>query len=101
MQTIAIIGCGAIGEAVAGYLADHEGVVIAVVIIKPGKDSRVRELFGEDVEIAHTIDDVVTRVDLVVDCAGHPGLRQHGARLPASVLRPGYFDNVTLNTCST
>ena len=78
MQTIAIIGCGAIGEAVAGYLADHEGVVIGVVIIKPGKDSRARELFGEDVEIAHTIDDVVTRVDLAVDCAGHPALRQHG-----------------------
>lgn len=78
MQTIAIIGCGAIGEAVAGYLADHKGVVIGAAIIEPGMDSRARELFGEDVEIAHTVDDVVTRVDLAVDCAGHPALRQHG-----------------------
>jgi aspartate dehydrogenase len=30
------------------------------------------------VEIAHTVDDVSTEVDLAVDCAGHPALRQHG-----------------------
>lgn len=83
MQTIAIIGCGAISEAVAGYLADHDSVAIGVAIIEPDMDSRAREVFGEDVEIAYTVGDVSMRIDLAVDCAGHPALRQHGAELLA------------------
>jgi len=78
MQTIAIIGCGAIGEAVAGYLAEYDDIDIGVAIIEEGMDSRAREVFGEDVEIVHKIDAVSTEVDLAVDCAGHPALRQHG-----------------------
>lgn len=78
MQTIAIIGYGAIGKAVAGYLANHDNVQTGVAIVKPGTGSRAREVFGDNVEIAHTIDDVKTQVDLAVDCAGHPALRQHG-----------------------
>lgn len=78
MQTIAIIGCGAIGEAVARYLADYSGINIAAAIIEPGMDSRARELFGADVEIAYRVEDVEAEADLAVDCAGHAALRQHG-----------------------
>ncbi len=78
MQTIAIIGCGAIAEAVAGYLADIDSVEIGATIIEPGTDSRAREVFGSDVEIASKVDEVTTQIDLAVDCAGHPALRQHG-----------------------
>ena len=74
MQTIAIIGCGAIGEAVAQYLADHADVRIAAAIIEPGMDKRARELFGDDVEIATSFDDSELGVDLAVDCAGHAAL---------------------------
>lgn len=81
MHTIAIIGCGAIGEAVAGYLADYDSVEIGVAIVKPGAGSRARDIFGNDVEVANSFDDVSTRVDLAVDCAGHPALRQHGERI--------------------
>ncbi len=73
-QTIAVIGCGAIGEAVARYLADCENVEIGVAITKPDADSRARDVFGNDVEIANNFDDVSTRVDLAVECAGHPAL---------------------------
>lgn len=78
MQTIAIIGCGAIGEAVAGYLADHDTIEIAVAIVEPGMEQRARDVYGPDIEIACNIEDVSIPVDLVADCAGHPGLRQHG-----------------------
>jgi len=78
MQTIAMIGCGAIGEAVAGYLADHDDVEIGVAIVNPGREVRAHDVFGADVEIASCLDDVRTQVDLAVDCAGHPALRQHG-----------------------
>jgi len=78
MQTLALIGCGAIAEAVAGYLADHDSVELGVVIVRPGSDEKARSLFGEDIEIASTFDDVTRQVDLVVDCAGHEALREHG-----------------------
>ena len=73
-----MIGCGAIGEAVAGYLADHDGVEIGVAIVNQGRDARARDVFGANVKVASRIDDVTTQVDLAVDCAGHPALRQHG-----------------------
>jgi len=78
MQTIAIIGCGAIGEAVAAYLTDNKNIEIGVAIIEPGMESRAREVFGENVEIVNDLGDVSTPIHLAADCAGHPALRQHG-----------------------
>lgn len=83
MQTIAIIGSGAIGEAVAGYLDEHDDVLIAAAVIEPGMDARAREVFGDEVEIVYAVNDVSTEVGLAVDCAGHPALRQHGAAVLA------------------
>lgn len=82
---VAIIGCGAIGEAVATYLAEQDTIRIGVAIVEPHMDNRAREIFGNDVEIVHCIEDVSTRIDLAVDCAGHSALRQHGA----AILRNG------------
>ncbi len=78
MRTIAIIGCGAIGEAVAAYLADHENIEIGVAVIEPGMESRARAVFGDDVEVANDFGEVATQIHLAADCAGHPALRQHG-----------------------
>lgn len=78
MRSIAIIGCGAIAEAVAGYLARHDDITIVAAIINPGRDARARAVFGDFAEIAHTVDDLDTELDLVADCAGHAALRQHG-----------------------
>ncbi len=81
MQTILIIGCGAIGEAVVRYLAGNEAVRVGAALIEPGTESLARELFGEDVEIGHEVHDISTAFDLAADCAGHPALRQHGAAI--------------------
>lgn len=81
MQTIAMIGSGAIGQAVAGYLAGHPDVDIAVAIAGPGGDARTRAAFGEAVDVVGNVDEIAMRVDLAVDCAGHAALRQHGAAL--------------------
>ena len=78
MQTIAIIGSGAIGEAVAGYLADHESIAIGVAVVEPGMESRGQDIYGQRVEVVANFADANTAVDLAVDCAGHPALRQHG-----------------------
>ena len=79
MHTIAIIGYGTIAEAVCAHLVEHDHVEIGVVITKPDGGARARRIFGETVEIARNVAEVTTVVDLFVDCAGHSGLRQHGA----------------------
>ena len=83
MQTIALIGCGAIGEAVANYLADNEAVRIGAAIVEPGFEEQAHAIFGDDVEVVHTIEDTKISIDLAADCAGHPGLRAHGAAILA------------------
>jgi aspartate dehydrogenase len=80
MLTIAIIGCGAIGEAVARYLSGARNIGIAAAIVREGRDARARELFGEDTAIVYDVDELATAIDVVVDCAGHGALRQHGAK---------------------
>jgi aspartate dehydrogenase len=83
MQSIAIIGCGAIGEAVARYIAQHNDVRIAAAIIEPGMEERAKEVFGDGVEIVCNVDDLRADLDLAADCAGHPALRQHGEAILA------------------
>jgi aspartate dehydrogenase len=83
MQRIAIIGCGAIGEAVAAYLADHDDVEIGVAIVNQGRDKRAREIYGEKIRVAYGVGDVDSDIEVAVDCAGHPALRQHGAAILA------------------
>ena len=81
MRSIAIIGCGAIGEAVAKYLSHYDEVSVAAAIIEPGMDDQAREIFGDATEIAYTVDDLSITPDLAADCAGHPALRQHGTQI--------------------
>lgn len=79
---IVVIGCGA----VAGYAVDHLGDAARIVaaIIEPGWEQRAREVFGDAVDIVHSVDDLSSRPDVVFDCAGHGALRQHGAQVLAS-----------------
>lgn len=84
MKLITVIGCGAIGEAVVRYLADHDDVAIAAAIIEPGADARARDVFGSGVQIAYDFDGVSADVELAADCAGHPALRQHGEAILSS-----------------
>ena len=80
MLRIAIIGCGAIGEAVAGYVADEKNVRIAAAIVNEGREDRARDVFGEGVAIAYGVGDLPIAIDVVADCAGHEALREHGVQ---------------------
>ena len=79
MQTILVIGCGAIGRAVARYLAPESAIRVGAAIIEPGAEAHAREAFGDAAEIGHGVNDISTAINLAVDCAGHAALRQHGA----------------------
>lgn len=83
MQNIAIIGSGAIGEAVAAFLAEHHDVTIVAAIVEPGMEARARDVFGSRANVVTDVASLSIPVDLAVDCAGHPALRQHGAEILA------------------
>lgn len=74
MQRIAVIGYGAI----AGYLAGRLDVTIGAALARPGREAAARAVFGE-VPVVTDVADLPEDVTLVVDCAGHSGLRAHGA----------------------
>jgi aspartate dehydrogenase len=93
LVAVAIIGCGAIGQAVAAYLAQYDDVDIAAAIVEAGMEARAREVFGENVEIATSFDRLSSRLDLAADCAGHPALRQHG-----EAILSGGLDLVTVSS---
>ncbi len=84
MQNIAIIGSGAIAEAVNRYLQDEQDILICAAIIEPGMEERARSVFGADVDIVLETSELSSDIDLAVDCAGHPALRQHGAAVLSS-----------------
>ncbi|MFK7752508.1 MAG: aspartate dehydrogenase [Sedimentitalea sp.] len=77
MSKIAVIGYGAVARYLAQAAADV-GIDIAGVITRPGRGDSARAVFGS-VPVFDTVAALPMDVELVVDCAGHPGLRAHGA----------------------
>ncbi|MDJ0793807.1 MAG: aspartate dehydrogenase [Woeseiaceae bacterium] len=84
MRTIAIIGFGAIGEAVARYLDKEPAAAVGTAIVRPGRDKQARRVFGPDIVVVHEVCELSSDIDLVVDCAGHPALREHGVGILSS-----------------
>ncbi|WP_371810262.1 aspartate dehydrogenase [Ruegeria sp. HKCCD8929] len=74
MMLIAFIGHGAIASHAARRCPD--GAEIIAVICRPGREAAARQVMGAPAitEIA----DLPKRPDLLIDCAGHAGLRAHG-----------------------
>lgn len=99
MQKIAVIGHGA----VAGYVARAAAVAgyeVGAVIARPGRGQAARAVFG-DVAVVTDVDALPAALDVVVDCAGHGGLRAHGvavleAGLPLISVSVGALADVQL-----
>lgn len=75
MLSIVIVGYGAI----ASYLAANcpDGARIDAVICRPGREHAARAGMG-DIPLALTVESFADKPDLIVECAGHSGLRSHG-----------------------
>ena len=79
---IALIGHGPIAAHVAAHLP--VGVQLIGALCRPGRDQAARAALG--VPVAQALQGLPGRPDLLVDCAGHSGLRAHGvAALGAGV----------------
>ena len=84
MPNVAVIGYGAM----AGYVAAHlrqSGWTLSHCIARAGREDVARTRLGESVNVINDVDGLEALPDLVVDCAGHAGLIEHGA----CVLRKG------------
>lgn len=78
MNTVGIIGYGAMASFVAKHLAGSSWK-LTHCIAREGRTAAASATVGGDVLLAYGADDLETLPDLVVDCAGHHGLRAHGA----------------------
>ncbi len=84
MKKIAIIGCGAIAGFVARSLDTEAGISVAFVVIQPGAEPDAKAVFGHGTPLCFTVEDFPCRPDLVLDCAGHAALIQHGEQILAA-----------------
>lgn len=78
MRTVALIGYGAMARFVALHLGQSPWH-LSHCVIRDGREAAARAAVGGDVAMIRGVDDLATLPDLVVDCAGHAGLKAHGA----------------------
>lgn len=90
---VAIIGQGAIAAYVVEAIAKDASIEFVALICRPEGLERARQFAGENVAVVTEIDQLSPKPDLIVDCAGHGGLIQHGA----AALSAG-IDVVTIST---
>lgn len=80
-MNVAIIGTGAISTYLRDRLAT-EGIPVAAYVVGQGKEG----VDDQGVQLVSNIANLPPEVELVVDCAGHEGLRGHGvATLAAGI----------------
>ncbi len=90
---IAMIGYGSIATYVANAIKGDPLIDIVAVICRPGSVDRASGFADGDAQIVTEIGQVNPKPDLVVDCAGHAGLAEHGlAALAAGI------DVITIST---
>ena len=82
--SIALIGHGAVARYVIDQLAGNAAITISALICRPGSRSKATRLATDQLEIVTSIDDLNPAPDLLVDCAGHSGLAQHGPKALAA-----------------
>lgn len=99
MLRVGLIGQGAIAQHVAQRLA-QVNATLTLVLARDGREDAARAAFG-NTAVATQIG--ANRPDIMVDCAGHHGLAQHGpailqAGIPLITLSLGALADAALNT---
>lgn len=98
-QRLMMIGYGAMGSEVHRLLP--EGMELAWVVVPEAFAAGVRDRLAGQAEVLTAIDQCAARPDLVVECAGQPGLAQHGEAvlrrgLPLAVVATGALSDEAL-----
>lgn len=79
-MNVLLIGYGAIAQEVLKHIEPDEDANITGIVVRPGRVKEVRDvLLKRDIEVVSSFDELSTKPDLVVECAGHAGVREFGA----------------------
>ncbi|WP_029059192.1 aspartate dehydrogenase [Stappia stellulata] len=84
MKHVAIIGYGAIARYVMTAIAERDDLSLCGIIGRAGRLEDARACAPDTVAIADAVGGLPQRPDLVLDCAGHAGLRDHGPDILAA-----------------
>ena len=91
--SIAIAGYGAIAKYVISKILPHPAIDITAIVTRQSSFAPARQFANGRFQICMAVDEFDVKPDLLVDCAGHDGLRQH---VPTA-LRKG-IDVISLST---
>lgn len=99
MKSILLIGFGAMAREAVARLP--EGIVLGAVIVPAEHVAAVRDQVGDQVPVVSHVADVLNGPDLVLECAGHAGLGEHGPAVlergwPLAVVSVGALVDETL-----
>lgn len=83
-KTIAIVGSGAVAQYVAKQFRQEPDLEIVSAVIQKGSEHIATTTFGAGVLLIYAVDQFPVPPDLVLECAGHGGLRAHGEQILAS-----------------
>ena len=91
--SIAITGYGAIAKYVISKILPHPAIDITAIVTRQTSFAPARQFADNRFQICMAVDEFDVKPDLLVDCAGHEGLRHH---VPTA-LRKG-IDVISLST---
>lgn len=75
-KRLMMIGYGAMGQEVHRLLP--AGMSLSWVVVPEGSCDQLADDFAGETQVLRRVDECDGRPDLVVECAGHPGLLEHG-----------------------
>ena len=78
MLRVGLIGYGAIAQFVHQALSRVDAKIV-LVIVRSGTCEKARAALGPDINVVECLGE--ERPDIVVDCAGHSALQQHGVEI--------------------
>ncbi|MCC6471971.1 MAG: aspartate dehydrogenase [Alphaproteobacteria bacterium] len=85
MKRVGLIGCGGIGRAVIEVLGREgaaNGISLGAVLVRPQRVDETRAIVPKGVAVVSDAEALVAAApDVIGECAGHGGVREHGAQV--------------------
>lgn len=77
-RSVALIGYGAIAQAVCSALKEDAGSPLTQVLVREGKGVSTQKAVGRNIEVIEDTRHLRADTGLVIECAGHDAVRQYG-----------------------
>ena len=77
-MNIVMIGFGAIASYAVARLSQHADVTVSAVLCREGREEAAVRALGPGVKPVNSVEELPESTDLVIECAGHGALAEHG-----------------------